>query len=477
MIATSSALTGIDGGPIRVSESQIESLERRIEGRVVRNGQPGWDDALLIWNAMWTAKPALVVQPRSAADVSTIVNFARELGVLISIKGGGHNIAGTAVADGGVMIDMSAMRAVQVDPDALIAQVGGGCLLGDVDQATQTYGLATVLGIVSEVGVGGLTLGGGFGYLARRFGWSVDNLESVEIVTADGQIRKASRDEHPDLFWAVRGGGSNFGVITRFTFRLHEVGPNVVGGLRIWSMEHARDVSMAFQELTDTAPRELTAGMVFTSAPPAPFVPVEWHFKPVVGMVVCHSGRNPARDLAVLDRLPAPLIDMVNERPYVEQQMILNAMEPKGFNQYWKAEYLPALGDGYLDTSMECALGKKSFQSYTITLQLGGAITDRAWDDGAVGNRNANFIGGVASMWEDDGRDEEHIGWARDTWSRIQPFSTGGNYVNFQMPDDDAQRTAAAYGSNFDRLQAIKSAYDPDNFYRVNRNISPVRKV
>jgi FAD/FMN-containing dehydrogenase len=474
MIVTSTEFTGVDGDLIQVSESQIEALQRQINGRVVRNGQPGWDEALLTWNAMWTARPALVVQPSTSGDVSTVVTFARDLGLLVSIKGGGHNIAGTAIADGGIMIDLSAMREVVVDPVGRIARAGGGCLLGDVDQATQEYGLATVLGLVSDVGIGGLTLGGGFGNLSRRFGWSVDNLESVEIVTADGQIRTASRDLHPDLFWAVRGGGGNFGVVTRFDFRLHPVGPMVYGGLRIWPMGMAPQVVAAYRELVDRAPRELMSGMVFTSAPAAPFVPEAFHHKPVVGMLICHSGANPERDLAALKSAPPPALDLVADRPYVEQQMILNDMEPKGFNQYWKAEYLPGISPEYLETSLECSRGKLSPHSYTITLHLGGAIKDRDWDDGAVGNRDAEFIGGVASMWEEDGRDAEHIAWARDTWNRIRPFSTGGNYVNFQMPDDDEKRTAASYGTNITRLQAVKSAYDPHNFFRVNRNISPV---
>jgi FAD/FMN-containing dehydrogenase len=473
MIATSTTFTGIDGELIQVSESQIEALQRRINGRVIRHGQPGWDEALLIWNAMWTAKPALVVQPTSSGDVSTVVKFAHDQGLLVSIKGGGHNIAGTAIADGGIMIDLSAMCDIEVDAAARIVHVGGGCLLGDVDQETQKYGLATVMGLVSEVGVAGLTLGGGFGNLCRRFGWAVDNLESVEIVTADGQIRTASRDLHPDLFWAVRGGGGNFGVVTRFEFRLHEVGPAVYGGLMVWPINAATGVMAAYREVTAKAPRELMTGMIFGSAPDAPFVPEPFHHKPIVGVLVCHSGRNPETDIAPLRRL-APVLDMVAERPYVEQQMILNDMEPKGFNQYWKAEYLPGLADGYLETSHECSFGKTSPHSYTITLHLGGAIKDRDWDDGAVGNRNAEFVGGVASMWEEDGRDAEHIAWARDTWNRIKPFSTGGNYVNFQMPDDDAKRTAASYGTNITRLQAVKSAYDPHNFFRVNRNISPV---
>jgi FAD/FMN-containing dehydrogenase len=473
MITRTHAVTGLEGSQVLLNGAQLEALERSMNGRIITDGQPGWDDAVLIWNAMWPARPALVAQPTSARDVAATISFARDSGLLVSVKGGGHNIAGTAIVDGGLMIDMSMMRDVVVDPAARLVHAGGGCLLGDVDRATQKHGLATVLGLVSEVGVAGLTLGGGFGNLARRFGWAVDNLESVQIVTADGQIRVASADEHPDLFWAIRGGGGNFGVVTRFTFRLHDVGPNVFGGLLVWGVDRARDVFDAYREVAECAPRELMTGMIVSTAPPAPFVPVEWHGKRIVGVLVCHSGRNPEPDLSALRRVDSPVADLLAIRPYVEQQMLLNDMEPKGFNQYWKTGYMAELADGYFDAFLDAGLRTLSPHSYAITLQLGGAIADRDSDDGAVGNRDAQFVGGVSAMWENDGRDSEHIGWARDSWSRMMPFSTGGNYVNFQMPDDDATRTAAAYGSNFDRLRQIKSAYDPGNFFRINRNISP----
>ncbi|HET7056003.1 MAG TPA: FAD-binding oxidoreductase, partial [Thermomicrobiales bacterium] len=290
MITGTHTITSIEGSQVRLDGAQVDVLERRIAGRIITEGQPGWDDAVLIWNAMWPARPALVAQPRSARDVAAIVSFARENGLLVSIKGGGHNIAGTAIAEGGLMIDMAAMRDVVVDPAARLVHAGGGCLLGDVDRATQQYGLATVLGLVSDVGVAGLTLGGGFGNLARRFGWAVDNLESVEVVTADGQIRVASANEHPDLFWAIRGGGGNYGVVTRFTFRLHDVGPNVFGGMLVWGVDRARDVFDAYRDVTDRGPRELMTGMIVSTAPPAPFVPVEWHGKRIVAVLVCHSG-------------------------------------------------------------------------------------------------------------------------------------------------------------------------------------------
>jgi FAD/FMN-containing dehydrogenase len=252
-------VAGRDARLVALAPGRLADLERSLDGGVLRPGEPGWDDAVLIWNGMVAAEPALVLQPASAADVATAVGFARDAGALLSVKGGGHNIAGTSIAENGATLDMSRMREVTVDPVERVAHVGAGCLLADVDRATQRHGLATVLGFISQVGVAGLTLGGGLGYLSRRFGWSVDNLLEVEIVTADGRILRANRDEHPDLFWAVRGAGANLGVVTRFTFRLHEVGPMVHGGLIAWPFERAKDVLETYRELTTGAPRELTA--------------------------------------------------------------------------------------------------------------------------------------------------------------------------------------------------------------------------
>ena len=289
---------GLDGGPVSLAAEQLDDLDSRVQGRLLRPGDQGWNDAVSIWNGMAARLPALVLQPISAHDVAAAVRFARDHGLLLGIKGGGHNIAGTSMAPGGLTLDLSRLRQVTVDPDAKLAHVGSGCLLGEVDQATQAHGLATVLGFVSETGVAGLTLGGGFGYLTRRFGWTVDNLAEVQIVTADGQLRTADRDQHPELFWALRGGGGNFGVVTRFTFRLHQVGPTITGGLIIWSADRATEVLAAYRDLTESAPRELTAAAIVRLAPPAPFLPQVWHGKPIAGIQVCHSGANAAADLA-----------------------------------------------------------------------------------------------------------------------------------------------------------------------------------
>ncbi len=456
-----------------MTTTEIEALASRLNGPVLRPGEEGWDDAVLIWNAMVAKAPALVVQPTSAHDVAAAVAYARDRGLLFGVKGGGHNIAGTSMAEGGLTLDMSRMRSVSVDVDAKLVHVGPGCLLQDVDRATQEHGLATVLGFVSEVGVAGLTLGGGFGYLARRFGWAVDNLEEVEIVTADGEVRTANRHDHADLFWALRGGGGNFGVVTRFTFRLHEVGPLITGGLIAWSADRADEVLETYRALTESAPRELTAAAVVRYAPPAPFVPEAWHGKPVVGILVCHSGPNAELDLAPIRALGDPIFDLVTEKPYADQQSMLNDMDPKGLHQYWKAEYLPGLSREYLHTFRDAAMKLTSPLSYSVIFHIGGALNDHDGDDGAVGNRDAQFISGFSGVWPPDVPEAEHVAWVRDSWDRIRPFSTGGNYVNFQLADDDVTRTADAYGKNYERLRRVKEQYDPDNVFRVNRNIPP----
>ncbi|MFF1507170.1 FAD-binding oxidoreductase [Streptomyces sp. NPDC058326] len=466
-------VAGLGDERVGLTSARIEQLSTRLEGTLLAAGDEGWDEAVMVWNAMVTATPTLVVQPVSAQDVATVVRFAADHGLLLSIKGGGHNIAGTALADGGLTLDMSRMREVTVDPSARLAHAGPGCLLQDVDRATQQHGLATVLGFVSETGVAGLTLGGGFGYLTRRFGWAADNLEEVEIVTADGRIRTASRAENPDLFWALRGGGGNFGVVTRFTFRLHDVGPVITGGLAAWSADQADEVLATYRELTASAPRELTAVAIVRLAPPAPFVPEEWHLKPVVGLLVCHSGTTAEADLAPLRALGEPIFNLIGAKPYVAQQSMLDAMEPKGLNQYWKAEFLPRLPGEYLPTFRDAALDVASPLSFSVIFHLAGALNESD-DGGAVGNRDARFISGFSGVWPPRADGDRIVGAVREGWEKIRPFSTGGNYVNFQLAEDDTDRTADAYRGTYERLQRIKAQYDPDNLLRVNRNIRPM---
>ncbi|HEX2111754.1 MAG TPA: FAD-binding oxidoreductase [Gaiellaceae bacterium] len=468
-------MTGLDGGVVEIDSHTLDAFSATFDGRALRRGDPRFEEATRIWNAMASKRPALVVQPLSADDVREAIRFASANGILFSIKGGGHNIAGTSLADGGLTLDMSRMKTVEVDADRRLVRVGPGCLLGDVDRATQRHGLATVLGFVSQTGVAGLTLGGGFGYLTRRFGWTVDNLEEVEIVTADGAIRRAARDEHEDLFWALRGGGGNFGVVTRFTFRLHRIGPEVTAGVIVWEAEDAADVLPAYREAAEAAPRELALGAVIRFAPALPQISERWHGKPVVLVVACHTGApsRASRDLAPLRALGHPIADLIRKKPYVEQQSMFDATQPKGMHNYWKSEFLPRLSGELLETFRAQGAGMASPMSMLWILQLGGALADHDAMSTPFGNRDADAIVAAAGCWDPGVPDHQSDhAWARSAWEALNPYSTGGNYINLQTADDDA-RLRAAYRDSLERLAQVKATYDPDNVFRVNRNIAP----
>ena len=469
------ALT-VDRRPIVLTNRDIETLRGGLRGSLVRAGDPTYEESRKLWNGMIDRKPALVVRPTGTADVVECVNFARGHGLLLSIKGGGHNIAGTAVAEGGLTLDMSRMKGVFVDPTDRTARVQPGCILGDVDRETQLHGLATPFGFVSETGVAGLTLGGGFGYLTRRFGWSVDNLLEVEIVTADGHVVRANHEEQPELFWALRGGGGNFGVVTSFTYRLHPVGPRIVAGLIAWPANRAAEILELYRRTTASAPRELTLVLVLRFAPPAPFIPPDWRGKPIVGIIACHTGslEQGHRDLAPLKEFGGAIADVIMEKTYVEQQSMVDANQPKGNHYYWKSEYLSALPDAVLSVIREHGARETSPLCQMVLFHIAGAIGDKGPSDGAVGNRDAAFAMVVAGGWPpDDGAGQKHIAWVRSAWESLRPFSTGGHYINFETADEGEERTHASYGQNFTRLAEVKAKYDPGNLFRMNRNISP----
>jgi len=451
----------------------LNHLKGRIRGPLLRPGDPGFDDARSVWNAMIDRRPALIVRCLGVSDVVACVNAAREHGIPLSIKGGGHNIAGLAVCEGGLMLDMSLMRGVWVDPAERVARAQAGCLLGDVDTETQLHGLATVLGFVSATGCAGLTLGGGFGYLTRRFGWTTDNLASVDLVTTGGQVLRASERENSDLFWGIRGGGGNFGVAASFEYKLHPVGPDIIAGAIAWRGEEAASVLEMYRSLVTQAPRELTCVAALRLAPPAPWLAKDAHGKPIVAIFVCYSGplADAERVISPLKAFGAPVGDVVQKRPYVSQQTLLDATQPKGRRYYWKSEYLRSLEPELLTRAIEHASRIVSPHSAILIFPIDGALNELPDDHSAVGNRDAVAVLNIASSWEHAEDDAGNIEWTRGAWSDMRQFSTGGTYVNFLTDEEGDERTRAAYRMNYGRLVQVKAKWDPSNLLRTNKNI------
>jgi FAD/FMN-containing dehydrogenase len=438
-------------------------------------GDAGYGESRTLWNAMIDRRPAAVVRCGGTADVVACVQFARETDVLLSIKGGGHNIAGLAAADGALMLDLSPMRGVWVDSAGRVAHAQGGCLLGDVDRETQVHGLAAVLGFVSLTGIAGLTLGGGFGYLTRRWGWTTDTVVGAEVVTADGRVVRASAGENADLFWGLRGGGGNFGVVTGIDYSLFPVGPEVVGGLVAWPASEARGVLELYREMAESAPRELTLIALMRPAPPAPWLPKEVHGKLIVGLLACYSGKpeDGERAVARIKSFGKPLGDVLVRRPYTQMQSLLDATQPKGRRYYWKSEYLPGVDPQLCEKVIEHAGRIRSPHSAVILFQIGGALNDLPADHSPVGNRDARYVLNITGSWETAQDDGTHVEWARSAWDDMRRFSTGGNYINFLAADESRERVEAALGGSLARLARIKAAWDPENVFRTNRNIAP----
>ena len=469
-------IASLDGGTRTVSARLLDRFVHVLRGTVAYPGDGDYAQAVRVWNGMVTKRPALVVRAKDAPDVQRTVEFCGENDLALSVKGAGHNIAGLALSDGGITLDLSQMRYVELDLDTGLASVGPGCTLGDVDRATQLHGLATPLGFVSATGVGGLTVGGGFGYLTRRFGWTVDNLAQVEIVTADGTLRHASRRRAEDLFWAVRGGGGNFGVVTEFVFRLHPVGPKVTAGAIAWPATEAGGVLELFREITVSASPELTLALIMRNAPPAPWIPVEAHGSPMIGLLVCHSGplARAEAELAPIRAHGRPLADAISVKDYVAQQSMLDATQPAGLHYYWKSEFLSKLDDSLLDTCTAQLAGNSSPSNQIVLFHLAGELNEHPSDDGAIGNRDARYACIIQAAWPDlDAAGEGYRAWVQRAWTAIRPHSTGGNYINFQTGDESSERTHQSYRDNYRRLQAVKAKYDPSNLFRANRNIQP----
>ena len=452
----------------------VEAFEAMLDGSLIRPGDGAYDDAIRIWNGMIKKRPSMVVRPSGTTGVIQTVNFARDHGLELSIKGGGHNIAGLALSDGGITLDMSGLRSVSVEVRARRATAEAGCILGDLDRATQHHGLATALGFVSLTGLAGLTLGGGFGYLSRRFGWTVDDLEEVEIVTADGIARRASRTEHADLFWAIRGGGGNFGAVTQFEFQLFPVGPEIFAGLMVFPFNQAKQILSKYRQFVNSAPEELNVWVVLRKAPPLPFLPENVHGKEVVILPIFYSGA-----VAEAEKLIAPVRafgdahgEHLGAQPYVAWQKAFDPLLTPGARNYWKSHNFTQLADGAVDSIIEFAGKLPSPQCEIFIGMIAGAPNRIAPGAMAYGHRDAKFVLNVHGRWDEAKDDQQCIGWARNFFKASAPYASAGAYVNF-MTAEEGDRVVAAYGSNYGRLVQIKNRYDPDNIFHLNQNIKP----
>jgi len=469
-------LNRCDGGRSEIASDAVEQLRSELHGSLLAPDMPGYHESRTIWNAMIDRRPGLIARCADASDVALTVRFARQHDLLLAVRGGGHNIAGNAVCEDGLMIDLSLMKAVRVDSAARTARVEGGATLADFDREAQASGLATPLGINSTTGVAGLTLGGGFGWLSRRFGLTIDNLLSAEVVTARGDAMQASSDQNPDLFWAIRGGGGNFGVVTSFEFQLHPVGPEVLSGLIIHPLDAAGEVLRFYRDFLPTTPEEFVCWFVMRKAPPLPFLPAEWHGREILALAVCYSGSNLVegeRVAAPLRAFGKPIADVVAPHPYTAWQTILDPLLTPGVRNYWKSHDFREVSDGLIDALIEHARTLPDPNTEIAFAQLGGAVSRVANEATAYGHRDGQFVLNVHGRWEDQAKDAACIGWARKLFKAAAPFATGNVYVNF-LTQEEGDRIRAAYGPNYDRLGKIKNKYDPGNLFRLNQNIRPL---
>jgi len=452
----------------------VKELKGNIKGSVLVPDDPGYEEARQIWNAMIDRRPAAIVQCAQVDDVPSVIRFGRENKLELSIRGGGHNIGGNALCDNGITIDFSRMKNVRVDAGKRRVFVEPGATLADLDAAVQAHGLATPVGINSTTGIAGLTLGGGFGWLTRKYGMTVDNLISVELITTEGKKLRASQTENADLFWAIRGGGGNFGVVTQFEFQLFPVGPEIVAGLIVFPFSQAEQILTKYREFVDSAPEELNVWVVLRKAPPLPFLPENVHGKEVVVLPIFYSGA-----VAEAEKLIAPVRafgkahgEHIGVQPYVEWQKAFDPLLTPGARNYWKSHNFTELADGALNSIIEFA-GKLPSPHCEIFIGLiAGAANRIAPNAMAYGHRDAKFVLNVHGRWQEAKDDQKCIAWAREFFNASAPYASAGAYVNF-MTAEESDRVASAYGSNYDRLVEIKKRYDPENIFHLNQNIKP----
>jgi FAD/FMN-containing dehydrogenase len=445
------------------------------QGQLIHPGDTDYDDARSVFNAMIDRKPAVIARCASADDVADAVNLARDRDVPLSVYGGGHGVTGAAVIDAGVCIDLRGMKGIHVDPEARVARLEGGLTWGEIDAATQEHGLAVTGGRVSDTGIGGLALGSGSGWLERKLGFTCDNLVKAEVVTADGRQVVASEDENPDLFWGLRGGGGNFGVVTAFHLKLHPIGPILLGGIVMWSAPMAKDLMRFYRDFVADAPDEVGTGMAFITAPPEEFVPEPVRGQPVVGIICCYAGDPDEGEEAMrpLREFGPPGMDMLDRIPYVAIQQLIDPPNPKGKLNYWSADFLAELPDKAVDTFVDHATKPVSPLSQMLLIPGGGAIARVPDDATAFGQRNAPFNTHFLSMWEDPADTEKNIAYTKEIAAAMKPWTTGRAYLNF-IGDEGEGRVEAAFGpEKFAKLQALKAKWDPANLFRHNQNIPP----
>ena len=464
-------------GTMKLEAGDLEAFRGSLRGELILAGDPAYDEVRALWNGMIDRRPAMIVRCAGVADVRAGLGLAREKGLQFSVRGAGHNIAGKGSCDGGVMIDLSAMRDVRVDPIRQTARVGPGATLGDLDHETQAFGLATSVGINSTTGIAGLTLGGGFGWLTRKYGLTIDNLLSADVVTADGRFVRASEREEPDLFWGLRGGGGNLGVVTSFELGLHRVGPEVLAGLVVHPFDAARDVMRFWRDQAAEAPDELSCWVVTRKAPPLPFLPAEWHGREVLILPMLYAGDLAAGEKAVrrLREFGKPIADVVGPHPYAGFQKAFDPLLTPGARNYWKSHNFSEMTDAAIDTILDHARRLPSAQSEIFVAHLGGAANRVPVEATAYPHRDTEFVMNVHTRWEDPKDDAACVAWARSFFEATAPFSNGSVYVNFIS--DGEERVAAAYGKNHARLGQVKKRYDPENLFCVNQNIAPAARA
>lgn len=463
---------------IDIDSAAIDGLRGEFRGALLRPGEEGYDEARRIWNGAIDRRPAIIARCAGADDAVAAVRFARERDLLVSVRGGGHAVAGHAVCDGGIMIDLSLMKAIRVDPEARVARASGGVLWSELDRATQPFGLATTGGIISHTGIGGLTLGGGLGHLMRKHGLTVDTLLSVDLITADAERMHVSADTEPDLFWGLRGGGGNFGIATTFEYRLHKVGPLVLGGPIFWRLADAPRVLRVVRDFAPEAPDELGITIALVKAPPMPFLRAEEYGQPALGLVLAWAGDHAEGEKAIapLRAIGTPMAEVVRPIPYVALQSMLDGGAPHGRRYYWKAHRIPVLTDAVIDTIVGSAEAMTSPFSQIGVWAVGGAVSRVDPASTAVGEREVGFEVNIAAGWPpSDANGERHVAWVRKTWEALRSRSVGV-YANF-LSDEGAEGLEAAYQGRLQRLTELKDRYDPENVFRMNANIPPSQRL